>query len=165
MAIMQKGHEARIPNEGLLGAAWAMKSTISDMAKYLKVMLMVNNRDTSLIKATEMAQTGYIKLVTQNQYANLVGLAWSIIPLYNINERSLLANSAYHPIIRIDSIKSPNYTSNVLVEKTGSTDGFRSYMGFIPSQKIGVVILTNRFFNISHSQWSKFGRSFLIGKY
>jgi beta-lactamase class C len=33
---------------------------------------------------------------------------------------------------------------DVLINKTGSTNGFAAYIAFVPGMKIGVVILANR---------------------
>jgi beta-lactamase class C len=34
--------------------------------------------------------------------------------------------------------------ANALLNKTGSTNGFASYLAFIPAQKLGIVLLANK---------------------
>ena len=37
--------------------------------------------------------------------------------------------------------KRPIYSGEMLIDKTGMTDGFRSYIAVIPNKKTGIVIL------------------------
>jgi beta-lactamase class C len=156
---------ARTAKYGLLGASWAMKSTMSDMRLYLKAMLALNNTPASLLPAIKTAQTGYIQLNTESNYPHQIGLGWSIAPLNDINANELLVQpknkNTGHTPLAVTTIANAKYIDNALIEKTGSTDGFRAYIGVIPNQKIGVVILINKF-TPNYNKWKQFGRSFVI---
>ncbi len=156
---------ARTPKEGMLGASWAMKSTISDMRLYLKAMLSLDNTPASLLPAIKVAQTPYIQLDIKSNYLHQIGLGWSIAPLDGVGKETLLAqpkntNKAHTPI-SITSILNAKYIDNALIEKTGSTDGFRAYIGVIPSQKVGVIVLINKF-TPNYDEWKHFGRSLVL---
>ena len=156
---------ARTAKEGLLGASWAIKSTMSDMKLYLKAMLKLESTPASLLPAIKIAQTGYIQLNMVSNYPHQIGLGWSIAPLNGINEKELLAQpknkNTGHTPRTVTTIANPTYIENALIEKTVSTDGFRAYIGMIPSKKIGVVVLINKF-TPSYNSWKYFGRSLII---
>ncbi len=162
------GKPARTSEEGLLGASWALKSTLLDMKLYLKAMLTLDNTPTSLLSAIKTAQTGYIQLNIESSYPHQLGLGWSIVPLEAINEKELLVQPSQpknkikaHTPVTVTTIANPKYTENALIEKDGATDGFRAYIGMIPSKKIGVVILINKF-TPSYNNWKQFGRGLII---
>jgi beta-lactamase class C len=37
----------------------------------------------------------------------------------------------------------------VLINKTGSTNGFAAYVAFVPARRLGIVLLTNKNFPIA----------------
>lgn len=136
---------ARTPSGGLYPGSWAMKSTPHDMKLYLSAAIGDSDTPESIFNAFKMAQTGYF--VTKNGHQ--LGLGWNIIPLANSETNSLLAIPpllpSKHLANPVEKIIKPSYNPNALIEKTGATNGFRAYIGVIPEQKVGVVILTNRF--------------------
>lgn len=135
------GNPNRTPNEGIFGGSWAIKSTPTDMAKYLQAAIA----GSPLQKAFQISQTGYFIFSNGEQQ----GLAWNVSPLDEISNAQLLKIKPLIPNSRtpepVKAITAPNFNHNALIEKTGATDGFNSYIGLIPSQKIGIVIMTNHF--------------------
>jgi beta-lactamase class C len=140
-----KGTPSRSPNGGLLAGSWAMKSSVADMGQYLCLALGLDNMPPKMVAAMKIAQTGYFEYADNRQ----IGFAWMIQPLDKINAKELLKIVPIQPRKRTEApvsrISSPEYIENALIEKTGSTNGFRAYIGVIPEQKIGIVILVNRF--------------------
>jgi beta-lactamase class C len=131
-------------------AAASLKSTISDMANYLAAQIHAETiADKNLAKA--------ITLVHQNRYCftdnlSCEQLAWQAHTL------SVLKNSTGDTyFIAFDKQGFPDFYSKkisahnslankaIFIDKTGSGYGMSSYMAYIPEQKIGVVILLNKF--------------------
>jgi beta-lactamase class C len=52
-----------------------------------------------------------------------------------------------NPAIKLDRPSPPQEA--VLIDKTGSTNGFSTYVAFVPARKLGVVLLANRRFPIA----------------
>jgi beta-lactamase class C len=156
---------ARTPDKGLLDAAWGAKSNIVNMQSYLKAMLLLDGTPNNLSQAIKIAQTPYIEFNTQAKYKHQIGLGWSITPFSDFNQQNLFmkykAKIKTNSMISINNITNHQYNSRALIEKTGSTDGFRSYIGFIPNQKIGVVVLINKYTH-NYGQLGDFGRSFIL---
>ena len=75
------------------------------------------------------------------------GLGWEIYPYPVSRERLLAGNSAdmalkANPAEKLDPPMAPR--DDVLINKTGSTNGFGAYAVFIPARRLGIVMLANR---------------------
>ncbi len=145
-----KGTPSRTPQGGLFAGSWAMKTSVTDMKQYLRLAVGAESMPVGLSTAIKIAQTGYF----ENEEHKQVGLAWFINPLDKVSKADLLKVIEPGPRNKNENqvtlISSPVFNSNALIEKTGSTNGFRAYIGVIPAQKIGIVILTNKFIFDSH---------------
>lgn len=78
----------------------------------------------------------------------MISLGWLIYPLQGRAIDSLLQSPVHRKstIPKIAKpIMQPEFVSNSLIDKDGATNGFRAYVGVLPQQKVGLVILTNRF--------------------
>ena len=131
-------------------AAASLKSNISDLAKYLYAQINTDTlRDKNLSKAITLAhQTRYCfadKLSCEqlSWQAHIISdLKSSTGDTYFIN----FDNEGF-PLFHNKKIINgdPLTNSKIFIDKTGSGYGMSSYMVYIPEQKIGVVILTNKF--------------------
>lgn len=130
-------------------AAASLKSTISDMAKYLNAHMNYSTiNDTSLSKG--------ILLVHENKYCfvdkiSCEQLAWQA---HIISEFKKSTGDTY--FVNYDKDGAPEFgtkkiienkafkKNKIFIDKTGSGYGMSSYMVYIPDEKIGVVILLNK---------------------
>lgn len=130
-------------------AAASLKSSISDMAKFLNAQLNSNSlQDKTLAKA--------IVLMHQNKYCFTNGLAceqlgWQahiVSELDNSVEDSLFKgmDKNGNPTFDTKSITTTNTLVNkkVFIDKSCGGYGMSGYMTYIPAQKVGVVILLNK---------------------
>lgn len=158
-----KSSPSRSPNGGLLAGSWAMKSSVNDMGQYLKLALCLDNMPADMVAAMKIAQSGYFEYTDKSQ----IGMGWMIQPLDKISSQELLKVVPMKPRKKtetpVNRIGSPQYITNALIEKTGATNGFRAYIGVIPEQKLGVVILVNRFIYDSNAV-KHAGRDLLLNR-
>ncbi|MGA2230157.1 MAG: serine hydrolase, partial [Tepidisphaeraceae bacterium] len=86
--------------------------------------------------------TGYYRVGSMTQ-----DLVWEQYR-YPVELNDLLAGNSTrisgepNPVTAIDPPLPPQ--DDVLVNKTGSTNGFAAYLAFVPREKIGVVLLANK---------------------
>lgn len=75
------------------------------------------------------------------------GLAWEMFTYPTDLDQLLAGNSVQvsfktNEVTRFDPLLPP--PKDVLINKTGSTNGFGAYVAFVPAKGIGVVMLANR---------------------
>jgi beta-lactamase class C len=140
-----KGKPARTAAGGLLSSSWGLKASLDDMSGYLKAAVGDPQVPPALLSAMQLAQTGYFQITTAKS-AMQAGLGWFIIPSEKLLKSDFVWDSSRRPAPRpVEAIVSPQFNGNSLIDKTGATNGFRAYVGVIPDQRVGVVILTNKF--------------------
>lgn len=122
---------------GLFPGAWAMKLSARDMLTFLGASLCVAGTPDDIQQAMRLSQTGFVKLPNKLQ-----GLGWEIHDLASAPEtmQQLLATQHAKQL----KVSQTSFDGNKLIDKTGMTDGFRSYIAIVPNQQTGIVILANR---------------------
>nr|ACS83728.1 Pip4 [uncultured bacterium AOPip4] len=136
-------------DNGVWFAAASLKSTISDMAKYLNAHInYASLQDKNLARG--------IAVVHENNYCfadklSCEQLAWQA---HVISELKNSSGDSY--FVAYDSNDMPTFArkqimenggldkSKIFIDKTGSGFGMSSYMAYIPADKVGVVILLNK---------------------
>jgi beta-lactamase class C len=130
-------------SRGVLGPeAYGVKTTAADLLTFLEANMDGSGLDETLRKAIATTQTGYYKVGDMTQ-----GLGWEMYAYPTELGRLLAGNSAQmalkpNEVTRFEPPLPPR--RDVLVNKTGSTNGFGAYAAFIPSKRIGIVLLANR---------------------
>ena len=144
---------------GLFPSAWAVKSSADDMQRFLSAAIGLPGTPEKILYPMRLTQTGFIDVEDHFQ-----GLGWHIYLLSNDNKAGLLEEDTSNSLISLkvtDVPEKPIYDSNALIEKTGATEGFRSYIAVIPQQESGIVILANHY--LPHGALAQLGRQLLLG--
>lgn len=129
-------------------AAASLKSTISDMTRFLNAQL-----NPSSLKDPILAQA--VRIVHQNKYC-LIGnvaceqLGWQAHVLSGLNNSigdtfSGLDQAGNFTFAKQRIINNPTFGQNkIFIDKSCGGYGMSGYMAYIPEQKVGVVILLNK---------------------
>ncbi|MBC7918671.1 MAG: beta-lactamase [Rhodoferax sp.] len=126
--------------------AYGVRSTATDMIRFVQLNIAPDQLGEPLQRAIDGTHVGYFKVGGMVQ-----GLGWEQYP-YPATLSDLLAGNSEtiiwdaHPAKRLKSSKTLSGTT--LFNKTGSTGGFGAYVAFVPSRKIGVVMLANKSYPI-----------------
>lgn len=122
--------------------AYGVKSTARDMLRLLDIELGQANITPELKAAIERTQQGQTETAFYVQ-----SMIWEQYP-WPVSLEQMMNGNSYDFILKpqpmelIDSPMPP--LQDVILNKTGSTNGFGSYIAFLPSENLGVVVLANR---------------------
>lgn len=131
-------------NPGLLAnEAYGVKSNAVDMIRFLEVNMGIGTVRAGLaraVKATHVGRYGAGELVQ--------GLIWEHYPWPVELERIVAGNTPAALLNAPATAITPLAASqgDVIVNKTGSTNGFGAYVAFVPGKRIGIVMLANKFY-------------------
>lgn len=127
---------------GMLDAeAYGIKSSITDMIYFLDAQLGNLALDDEMNAA--LARTRVSEYDTAH-YAQ--AMIWEGYP-WPVDAAQLAAGNSADMVLQPQPIThhaATDLDGAVFLNKTGSTNGFASYVAMVPSEKIGVVILANR---------------------
>ncbi|WP_061239147.1 class C beta-lactamase [Ectopseudomonas composti] len=130
-------------NPGALDAeAYGLKSSASDMLRFIDANLHPQRLPAALHQAISSTHRGYYQIGDMTQ-----GLGWERYTYPISLEKLQAGNSAEmalqsQPIERF-SVPRPA-EGDLLLNKTGSTNGFGAYILLLPARDTGLVILANR---------------------
>jgi beta-lactamase class C len=130
-------------NPGVLASeAYGVKSNAADMIRFIEANMQMLALDPKLQRALTDTHAGYFKAGDMMQ-----GLIWEQYP-YPVDLKQLLSGNSdamvYEPtpVTSLDTPLPP--AANVMINKTGSTNGFAAYVAFIPAKRLGIVMLANK---------------------
>lgn len=140
------GKPIRVSRGVLDSEAYGVKTTAADLIRFVEANINGAALDDTLRRAIAATHTGYFKVGDMTQ-----GLGWEMYPYPVDLDQLLRGNSpevSFKPnrVTRLDPPLPPR--DDVLINKTGSTNGFGAYAAFVPAERIGVVILANRSYPI-----------------
>lgn len=128
---------------GVLGEeAYGIRSNAADMTRFIEANMGEVRLAPKLQQAVTATHTGYFRSgpLTQDliweQYASPVDLK----TLQAGNSSSMILDAT--PATRITPPEPPR--DDVWINKTGSTNGFATYIAFIPQRHLGIVLLANK---------------------
>jgi beta-lactamase class C len=122
--------------------AYGVKTTAADMIRFVEANMNGASLDETLRRAIAATHTGYYKVGDMTQ-----GLGWEMYAYPTDLGRLLAGNSSQmslkaNEVTRLTPPLSPQ--EGVLINKTGSTNGFGAYVAFVPAMGIGIVMLANK---------------------
>ncbi|MFH4533776.1 class C beta-lactamase [Vibrio diabolicus] len=136
-----EGKPVRV-NPGILDAqAYGIKSTSLDMLQYIEANMGQAQLNTDIENALERTHTKYFDTDTFTQAVGWEGYD------YPFSLSRLLKGNSSDVILNAKSVQasvSGTLGRDVWYNKTGSTGGFGAYIAYVPSEKIGIVILANK---------------------
>ena len=142
----------------LFPSAGCMKASAEDMGKFLSAAIGLPQTPEGIFYPMRMTQTAYVQ-VGQTEQA----MGWQVHELKAEQTKALLAGKDTLGLqtLPVSEVFADNkFNGAELIDKTGSTDGFRAYIGVIPDKKTGIVILVNR--NIAGDDTMKAAREILF---
>jgi beta-lactamase class C len=137
------GKPARVKPDVFDVETYGVKSSAADMIRYLQANIDPSGLDAPMRRALACTHAGYFKVGEIVQ-----GLGWEQLRGPLTLQRLLDANSD-----RMSGHSNPATPlapaqqaapAGTLFDKTGSTRGFGSYVLFVPTQRIGIVMLANK---------------------
>lgn len=143
----KKDEPIRMAPGVLASEAYGIRTTADDMVHFVEANMGMLDLNEKLQHAITDTHTGYFRIGEMTQ-----DLIWEQYS-YPVDLKDLLAgNSAKiiyeaNPVIEIDPPLQPR--ENVLINKTGSTNGFAAYVAFIPKKALGIVLLANKNYPIN----------------
>lgn len=130
-------------NPGIIASeAYGVKSTSTDLIRFVDANMQVISINEKLKRAITDTHRGYYTIGDMTQ-----DLVWEQYTYPVTLKKLLVGNSPRvifepNPAIKLIPALAPQ--AKVLINKTGSTNGFGAYVAFVPSHKIGIVILANK---------------------
>ena len=149
MRSYAEGHNSRHQpvrvNIGLLGEeAYGVRSTAADLTRYLAAQMELVKVSPEIKQALQATRQGFFR--TDHYVQDMVWEQYSLPvkkdTLLSGNSRKMIRDD--HPVTAISPPLQPQ--RNVLINKTGSTGGFSTYVAFIPEKQFGFVLLANKYF-------------------
>ncbi|WP_120634213.1 serine hydrolase [Ruegeria sp. EL01] len=139
----RKTNEPIRVNPGVLDAeAYGLKSTARDMLRLLDLELGHTGGSSELSAALERTRQGQTKTPYYVQ-----GMIWEQYP-WPVSLKQMEKGAEYNfvprtkPVERFDPPIPPQ--RDVILNKTGSTNGFGAYVALLPGEDLGIVVLANR---------------------
>ena len=137
----QNNAPVRVRSDVADAQTYGVKSSAADMIRYLQANIEPAGLAGPVRQAVEGTQVGYFQVGEMVQ-----GLGWEQYRPPVTLER-LLAGNAPGIIFEPNPatpLKPQTAPPGTLFNKTGSTRGFGAYAAFVPSHRIGIVILANK---------------------
>ncbi|WP_144107012.1 class C beta-lactamase [Paraburkholderia sp. BCC1886] len=135
------GTPVRVSPGVLATEAYGIKSTAADMNRFVQANMHLLALNDSLQRAITQTHTAYFTSGALTQ-----DLIWEQYPypvaLKNLQDGNAPAMLNATPATAITPPLAPR--DDVWINKTGSTNGFGTYVAFIPAKHLGIVILANR---------------------
>ncbi|WP_175747671.1 class C beta-lactamase [Burkholderia ambifaria] len=142
----QDGKPIRMTGGMLWQPAYGVKTTAADLLRFVQANMGLVETAPRMQRALERTHTGYFRAGPFTQ-----DLIWEQYP-YPVALPTLLEGngpSMLHDATPATELKPPLAPRpDTWINKTGSTNGFSTYVAFVPAKRIAIVMLANRSFPI-----------------
>ncbi|MGW5386450.1 serine hydrolase [Nocardia sp. NPDC003963] len=119
--------------------AYGLKTTVTDLLSFVGANTDTRHAPPELREPLDATHQGYYRVGPMTQ-----ALGWESFD-YPVSLETLQAGNSAEVVYRPQPVGPVASASGpVLFDKTGSTDGFGTYVAFVPSRSIAVVVLMNR---------------------
>ncbi|MFW1841844.1 ADC family extended-spectrum class C beta-lactamase [Acinetobacter pittii] len=127
-------------NPGPLDApAYGVKSNLADMLKFINANLNPQKYPKDIQRAINETHQGFYQVGTMHQ-----ALGWEEFS-YPAPLQTLLDSNSEQIVMKPNKVTAISKEPSIkMFHKTGSTNGFGTYVVFIPKENIGLVMLTNK---------------------
>jgi len=127
---------------GLFPAAGSLKASAADMQRFLAAAIGLTGTPEHIFYPMRMTQSAFVEMDGWQQ-----GLGWQLYSLESDQIDALLHTPPmkFGPLTVKKFYEVPKFDGDLLMDKTGLTDGFRVYIAVIPNKQAGIAILTNRY--------------------
>jgi len=138
----REGRPVRV-SPGLWDAqAYGVKTTAADLLRFVQLNLDARALAPALQQAVALSHTGHYRVGAMHQ-----GLGWELYGSTSSLDDLLAGNSTEmalqaRPVVRHEAATFAS--KDMLINKTGSTNGFGAYALLQPSRAAGVVMLANK---------------------
>ncbi|WP_126651034.1 class C beta-lactamase [Chryseobacterium aureum] len=130
-------------NPGVLAdEAYGVKSCARDMITFIDANMGIGNIDSKLSAAIMNTHTGYFNTAEMTQ--DLIWEQYDYPVTLEQLQKGNSADMAFKPNPVKEILPHQKPKTDVLINKTGATNGFGAYVMYVPSKKIGIVILANK---------------------
>ncbi len=140
----KNGKPVRMTSAVLSSEAYGVRTTAADLIQFLKANMNLVPLDEKLRRAIRNTHAGYFRVGEMTQ-----DLVWEQYD-YPAELPALLEGNSQRTsrqALAVEPITPPLAPrEDVLINKTGSTNGFGAYVAFVPQKRMGIVILANRFY-------------------
>jgi beta-lactamase class C len=121
---------------------YGVRTTAADLIRFVQENIEPSGLPAGIREAIVQTHVGYFHAGPMTQ-----DLIWEQYP-YPVALESLLAGNSYRMLFQpvpVNPIVPPQPPRrNVWLNKTGTTNGFGAYVAFVPSRRLGIVLLANR---------------------
>ncbi|WP_175666322.1 class C beta-lactamase [Burkholderia ambifaria] len=140
------GKPIRMTSGMLWQPAYGVRTTAADLLRFVQANMGLVGTAPRLQRALERTHTGYFRAGPFTQ-----DLIWEQYP-YPVALPTLLEGNGpamLHDATLATELKPPLAPRpDTWINKTGSTNGFSTYVAFVPAKRIAIVMLANRNFPI-----------------
>ena len=144
MGTNRDGRPTRMNVGFLVEEAYGLKSSVTDMTRFLAVALGVAGIDPGLAAALARTRTAYSDTAHYAQAMVWEGYPWPVDGAALAGGNALDMALKPQPLVPRAAPAEPE--GSTYWNKTGSTSGFGTYVALLPAEGVGVVLLANRAF-------------------